>query len=70
MTTVIGGVTLGMLVGYVATAVISSYTNWRWSFYLQIIFAIPVLISIFAIRQEFINVSQDAFKKKPRINPV
>ena len=34
MTTIIGGVTLGMLSGYLVTALISSLVDWRWSFYI------------------------------------
>mmetsp|Transcript_107343 Transcript_107343/g.148422 ORF Transcript_107343/g.148422 Transcript_107343/m.148422 type:complete len:80 (+) Transcript_107343:562-801(+) len=58
MTLLTGAVGLGMIFGYIMSAAISSFTDWKWSFYVQIILLTPLAISISFIQSDRIDLSQ------------
>lgn len=37
---------IGVLIGYIVTALMIDYMTWKWSFYIQILITIPLWIII------------------------
>jgi len=53
----IGGVTLGMLLGYIVAAFIITFGSWEWAFYFQIFAIIPLIIAIYFVETSLMDVT-------------
>ena len=61
MTVIITAAPGGLFIGYTMTALIVSMgLSWQWSFYIHIIMLIPVSQLFFAIKEQFLDVTQHA----------
>lgn len=62
MTTMIGGVILGMLLGYIVAALIITFAQWEWAFYFQILAIIPLIVAISFVKKPLMDVTQESMK--------
>ena len=48
-------VAFGTVLGYGMAAIVTSFTNWRYCFYLQVVLMIPVLVIMISFPKNYLS---------------